>query len=95
MRSNQTPVKIECFAVNENGSKEKIGYSLLGVRCAQLIYPGKESTIKTNWHDILGLKSDFNNCKPRLLLYWVIREKEDKTNSISKVIFIFLFIKFF
>lgn len=92
MRCNQTPVKIECFAVNENGSKEKIGYTLLGVRCAQIIHPGKEMSIKANWHDILGLKSDFNNCKPKLLLYWIIREKENKIMSSTTKVMLFILI---
>ncbi|XP_014230772.1 centrosomal protein of 120 kDa-like isoform X1 [Trichogramma pretiosum] len=85
MRSNQTPIKVECYAINENGSREKLGYILLSVRCAQIIQPNGESNIKTNWHNILGVKNDFNNCKPRLLMYLIIREKENKNAIIPKV----------
>lgn len=86
MRCNQTPVKIECYAVNDNGSREKLGYTVLSVRSAQLIYQGKEFNIKSNWHDVLGVRNEFNNCRPKLLLYLIIREKPNKTiNSAKKV----------
>lgn len=86
MRSNQTPIKVECYAVNDNGSREKLGYILLGVRCAQLIHRNEESKIKTTWHNVLGVKNDFNNCKPRLLLYLIIKEREAKnTDEIPEV----------
>ena len=86
MRCNQTPIKVECYAVNDNGSREKLGYILLSVRCAQIIHRGEELKIKTNWHNILGVRNEFNNCKPRLLLYLIIKERESKTiNTMLKV----------
>ncbi|XP_008207344.1 centrosomal protein of 120 kDa [Nasonia vitripennis] len=81
MRCNQTPIKVECYAVNDNGSREKLGYILLSVRCAQIIHRDKESNIKTNWHNILGVRNDFNNCKPQLLLYLIIKEKTNNLMS--------------
>ncbi|XP_058799489.1 centrosomal protein of 120 kDa [Phymastichus coffea] len=78
MRSNQTPIKVECYGVNENGSREKLGYILLSVRCAQIIHYNEDSKIKTNWHNVLGLRNEFNNCKPKLLLFLIIKEKEIK-----------------
>lgn len=91
MRCNQTPVKVECYAVNDNGSREKLGYILLSVRCAQIIQRDNESNIKTNWHNILGVRNDFNNCKPQLLLYLIIKEKISKSNNVVSKVKVFLF----
>lgn len=82
MRCNSTPIKVECYAVNESGSREKLGYILLSVRSAQIIYQGEESKIKTSWHNILGVRNEFNNCKPRLMLYLIIKERDTKTIEI-------------
>ncbi|KAJ8686156.1 hypothetical protein QAD02_021950 [Eretmocerus hayati] len=86
MRCNQTPVKIECYAVNDNGSREKVGYTLVSVRAAQIVPQDKESSIRTTWHDILGIRNDFSSCRPKLLLYLIIKERKEikpDRNSIS------------
>ncbi|XP_014217743.2 centrosomal protein of 120 kDa [Copidosoma floridanum] len=78
MRCNSTPIKVECYAVHDNGSREKLGYILLSVRCAQIIHQGEDSKIKMNWHTILGVRNEFSNCKPKLMLYLIIRERDAK-----------------
>ena len=70
--------------MNENGSREKLGYILLSVRCAQIIHQNEESKIKTNWHNILGVRNEFNTCKPKLFLFLIVREKQNKDEYENK-----------
>ena len=104
MRSAQVPLKVECFMIKENGIKEKIGYLLLSVRSAQMYTKGGESSIKSNWNTLLGLKSDFKTCKPELLISLRIEDQEHpstilKVTSLQKFISIlankcFIYFKF-
>ncbi|XP_043670067.1 centrosomal protein of 120 kDa isoform X2 [Vespula pensylvanica] len=85
MRSGQTPLKLECFALKDHNNKEKIGYILLSIRSAQIILKSKEIGIKVNWHTLLGLRNDLKAQKPELLLSLSIEDREYVTsNSLTK-----------
>ncbi|KAI4504421.1 hypothetical protein M0802_000892 [Mischocyttarus mexicanus] len=86
MRCGQTPLKLECFALKDHNNKEKIGYILLSLRSAQIISKSKETDAKSNWHTLLGLKSNFKIQKPELLLALSIEDRECVTsNSLTKL----------
>ncbi|KAF7401559.1 hypothetical protein HZH68_007379 [Vespula germanica] len=86
MRSGQTPLKLECFALKDHNNKEKIGYILLSIRSAQIILKSKEIGIKVNWHTLLGLRNDLKAQKPELLLSLSIEDREYVTsNSLTKL----------
>lgn len=91
MRAGQTPLKIECFSIKENGLKEKIGYILLSVRCAQIVPRGKTVNVKMKWYNILGLKNDLKDCKPELLLSLRIEDRNAVSSVTTlKVLYIYL-----
>lgn len=85
MRSAHAPIKIDCFALNEKGGREKLGYILLSIRTAQIIHKHEEVEIRFNWHTLSGLKGDLKSSKPELLLSLVIEEfansEEMKVNN--------------
>ena len=70
-------MKIECYSVDENGYRDKIGYILLSIRSAQIIQRGKETDIKFNWNTFLGVRGELNACKPKLYLTLFLREAND------------------
>ncbi|XP_053999274.1 centrosomal protein of 120 kDa isoform X2 [Hylaeus anthracinus] len=76
MRSGQVPLKLECFAIKSNDSKEKLGYFLLSLRSAQVFYKNGDEDVKFHWHKLLGLRSDLKIHKPELLLGLSIHDQE-------------------
>lgn len=76
MRSGQVPLKLECFTVKSNDSKEKVGYLLLSLRSAQDSTRNNINNVKANWHKLLGLKSELKVHKPELLLTLSIHDVE-------------------
>ncbi|XP_034948982.1 centrosomal protein of 120 kDa [Chelonus insularis] len=81
MRSAQEPLKIECFEIRENGTKDKIGYLLLSLRTAQVIAKDSDEDVKSNWHKLLGLRNDVKADKPEILLSLIIGEKNITDNA--------------
>ncbi|OAD61183.1 hypothetical protein WN48_00502 [Eufriesea mexicana] len=81
MRSGQVPLKLECFTVKSNDSKEKLGYLLLSLRSAQVSTRNNINNVKANWHKLLGLKNEFKIHKPELLLTLSIHDVEVTTFS--------------
>ncbi|XP_031839725.1 rha isoform X2 [Nomia melanderi] len=79
MRSGQVPLKLECFIVKSNDSKEKLGYLLLSLRSAQVFSKNEDISVKTSWHKLLGLKSNLKMHKPELLLGLSIHDQESGT----------------
>ncbi|XP_017796399.1 PREDICTED: LOW QUALITY PROTEIN: centrosomal protein of 120 kDa-like [Habropoda laboriosa] len=79
MRSGQVPLKLECFAVKGNDSKEKLGYLLLSLRSAQVFNKHGINTVRANWLKVLGLKSELKVDKPELLLALSIHDQEATT----------------
>lgn len=79
MRSGQVPLKLECFAIKGNGSKEKLGYLLLSLRSAQVLSRNTNANVKANWHKLLGLKGDLKIHKPELLIALSIHDQEPAT----------------
>ncbi|XP_011646421.1 uncharacterized protein LOC105433041 [Pogonomyrmex barbatus] len=77
MRSEQTSLKLECFALKSNG-KERIGYVMLKLRSAQVI-SHKDGCVSpaANWFKLLGLRKDFKMQKPKLLIALKIEETKD------------------
>lgn len=71
------PLKLECFAVNDVGSRDKIGYLLLPLRSAQIIPRGKEVEAKVGWHKLLGVKPELRVSGPELLLSLTIEERDN------------------
>ncbi|XP_063980873.1 centrosomal protein of 120 kDa isoform X2 [Diachasmimorpha longicaudata] len=86
MRSGQEPLKLECIEFKENGVKEKIGYLLLSLRSAQIVPRGYESTIKMNWHRLLGLRNDVKGDKPEFLLSLTIEDRDTREVGSSEKI---------
>ena len=85
MRSGQVPLKLECFAIKGNDSKEKLGYLLLSLRSAQVLSRNTDANVKANWHKLLGLKGDLKIHKPELLIALSIHDQEPATlNSQSE-----------
>lgn len=80
MRSGQVPLKLECFAIKGDDSKEKLGYLVLSLRSAQVFPKHGDLDIKANWHKLLGLKNDFKIHKPELLLSLSIHDQEPTLN---------------
>nr|XP_033341936.1 centrosomal protein of 120 kDa-like isoform X2 [Megalopta genalis]XP_033341937.1 centrosomal protein of 120 kDa-like isoform X2 [Megalopta genalis]XP_033341938.1 centrosomal protein of 120 kDa-like isoform X2 [Megalopta genalis] len=76
MRSGQVPLKLECFTVKSNDSKEKLGYILLSLRSAQVFSKNEDVNVKTNWHKLLGLKSNLKMDKPELFLGLSIHDQD-------------------
>ncbi|XP_078047958.1 protein rha [Augochlora pura] len=76
MRSGQVPLKLECFAVKSNDSKEKLGYILLSLRSAQVFPKNEDINVKTSWHKLLGLKSNLKMDKPELFLGLSIHDQD-------------------
>ncbi|XP_076640820.1 rha isoform X2 [Halictus rubicundus] len=76
MRSGQVPLKLECFTVKGNDSKEKLGYILLSLRSAQMFSKNEDIDVRTNWHKLLGLKSNLKADKPELLLGLSIHDQD-------------------
>ncbi|KAL0117303.1 hypothetical protein PUN28_010273 [Cardiocondyla obscurior] len=77
MRSQQAPLKLECFAFKENEGRERIGYVLLNVRSAQVISKYGDVSPKASWHKLLGLRSDLKIQKPELLLALKVEDHKD------------------
>ncbi|XP_015109878.1 centrosomal protein of 120 kDa isoform X2 [Diachasma alloeum] len=84
MRSGQEPLKLECIEFKENGVKEKIGYLLLSLRSAQIVPRGNESTIKTDWHRLLGLRNDVKGDKPEFSLSLTIEDMDTREVGCSE-----------
>ncbi|KAG7198473.1 hypothetical protein KM043_005854 [Ampulex compressa] len=82
MRSGQTPLKVECFIVKDNASREKVGYLILSLRSAQVIPKSLEISAKANWCKLLGLKGDFKINKPELLLTLTIEDRCPTTSNV-------------
>lgn len=76
MRSGQAPLKLECFAVKSNDSKEKLGYLLLSLRTAHVFSRNRINNVKSNWHKLLGLKSELKIHKPELLLALSVHDQD-------------------
>ncbi|XP_015109870.1 centrosomal protein of 120 kDa isoform X1 [Diachasma alloeum] len=85
MRSGQEPLKLECIEFKENGVKEKIGYLLLSLRSAQIVPRGNESTIKTDWHRLLGLRNDVKGDKPEFSLSLTIEDMDTREVGCSEM----------
>lgn len=81
MRVGHVPLKVECFAVDGNGIREKIGYVLLPLRSAQIIPNGREQNVKVTWHRLLGVKPELRISGPELLLSLTIEEREIITGT--------------
>lgn len=92
MRSGQEPVKIECFELKDNGSRDKIGHILLSLRTARIILPRDECVdVAANWHTFFNLRSDLKAHKPAILLSLTIEEHEAYERRIlSKEVTLFL-----
>ncbi|XP_070162107.1 centrosomal protein of 120 kDa [Polyergus mexicanus] len=84
MRSGQTPLKLECFTFKENKAKERIGYVLLSIRSAHIIFKHGDLSPKANWHKLLGLKNDLKIQKPELLLTLRVENRKN-TDSNSMI----------
>ncbi|XP_015594785.1 centrosomal protein of 120 kDa [Cephus cinctus] len=74
MRSGQTPLKVECFLLKENATKDRIGYILLGLRSAQVLLKHGNSIAKTSWHKLAGVHSELKPYAPQLLLALTVEE---------------------
>ncbi|KAK0095735.1 hypothetical protein PV326_007550 [Microctonus aethiopoides] len=83
MRSGQEPLKIEYFELKENGTKDRIGYLLLSMRTAQIIARGNDHNLKTNWHQLSGLRSDVKADKPAFYISFTIEERDQFVNTTS------------
>ncbi|XP_012256855.2 centrosomal protein of 120 kDa-like [Athalia rosae] len=81
MRVGHVPLKIECFTVNNNGVREKIGYILLPLRSAQIVARGKDANVKVMWHKFLGVKNELRASGPELLLSLTIEGRENLPGS--------------
>lgn len=91
MRSEQASLKLECFAFKENEDRERIGYVLLNIRCAQILSKYGDLNPKANWHRLLGLRSDLKMQKPELLLVFRVEDRKDvNLNPITEVKYIFI-----
>ncbi|XP_015518371.2 centrosomal protein of 120 kDa isoform X1 [Neodiprion lecontei] len=76
MRVDHVPLKLECFAVDDSGLREKIGYILLPLRSAQIIPRDKSTNVKVSWHKLLGVKSELRVSVPEILLSLTIEDRE-------------------
>ncbi|CAL7937004.1 unnamed protein product [Xylocopa violacea] len=84
MRSGQVPLKLECFSVKSDDSREKLGYLLLSLRSAQVFSRNNSNDVKVNWHKLLGLKNELKAHKPELLLALSIHD-QDFTHSSTEL----------
>lgn len=84
MRSGQAALKLECFALKENKAKERIGYVLLSIRSAHIIFKHEDLSPKANWHKLLGLRSDLKIQKPELLL--ILRVENRKSTDLNSMV---------
>ncbi|XP_076760519.1 rha isoform X2 [Xylocopa sonorina] len=76
MRSGQVPLKLECFSVKSDDSREKLGYLLLSLRSAQVFTRNNSNDVKVNWHKLLGLKNELKADKPELLIALSIHDQD-------------------
>lgn len=89
MRSGQAPLKLECFALKENGCKEKLGYVVLSIRSAHVTLKYRDLSPKANWYKLLGLRNDLKIQKPEILLTLRIEDWKNDSNPIIEVRYIF------
>ncbi|XP_029165522.1 centrosomal protein of 120 kDa-like isoform X2 [Nylanderia fulva] len=84
MRSGQAALKLECFVFKENKAKERIGYVLLSIRSAHIIFKHGDLSPKANWHKLLGLRNDLKVQKPELLL--TLRVENRKNTDLNSMV---------
>jgi len=90
MKTNNYPVKLECFGLRnfqgnvDQAVKELIGYILIPVRNIPSLPVIKAIQQKPRWHKLIGLTKEWRPHRPELLMSVLITEREfttvDRTN---------------
>uniref|UniRef100_A0A8D8KJ51 Centrosomal protein of 120 kDa n=1 Tax=Culex pipiens TaxID=7175 RepID=A0A8D8KJ51_CULPI len=78
MKTENIPIKIECFAVEgvQRTAQALIGHLLLPLRSVPLLPSSKAATVRPRWYRLIGLNSpEWKNQKPEVQLLAVITDK--------------------
>lgn len=87
IRSSNVPLRVECFTVELNGRKVKIGFVLLSLRSAHIITKKEaQQEVPFKWQRLNGVSHDIRSRHPELYLSLSIREcvPDDTTTTITK-----------
>ncbi|XP_039451406.1 centrosomal protein of 120 kDa [Culex pipiens pallens] len=78
MKTENIPIKIECFAVEgaQRTAQALIGHLLLPLRSVPLLPSSKAATVRPRWYRLIGLNSpEWKSQKPEVQLLAVITDK--------------------
>ncbi|KAL1392784.1 hypothetical protein pipiens_012224 [Culex pipiens pipiens] len=78
MKTENIPIKIECFAVEgaQRTAQALIGHLLLPLRSVPLLPSSKAATVRPRWYRLIGLSSpEWKSQKPEVQLLAVITDK--------------------
>ncbi|EDS32124.1 conserved hypothetical protein [Culex quinquefasciatus] len=78
MKTENIPIKIECFAVDgvQRTAQALIGHLLLPLRSVPLLPSSKAATVRPRWYRLIGLNSpEWKSQKPEVQLLAVITDK--------------------
>lgn len=75
IRSSNVPLRVECFTVDSNGRKVKVGFVLLSLRSAHIITKREaKQELPFKWQRLNGVSHDIRSRHPELYLSLSIRE---------------------
>ncbi|KAI4457008.1 hypothetical protein MML48_8g00021629 [Holotrichia oblita] len=75
VRSTNSPLRVECFNIDEYGKKECIGFTLLSLRSANIIPANRpELQIPIKWHKLIGVPAQYKKSHPELYLSLSLRD---------------------
>lgn len=75
LRASHVPIRLECFSLDDDRIREKIGFNLLHLRSARPIPGDHPVEIDYKWYKLLGVHSDHKPHHPELSLSLTIRDK--------------------
>lgn len=86
MRDENLPIKLTCFSIGSNNTRESIGFILVQMRTVKYTFGRKNVQMKPRWHKLLGVHSHWKQQKPELLLsVSLIDRGGDCRNTVSQL----------
>ncbi|KAG4079692.1 hypothetical protein HA402_009078 [Bradysia odoriphaga] len=76
MKSENIPIKVECFCVGKTGGRERelIGFVVVPLRSVNILTGNKVMTISPKWHRLIGLRCTWKTLKPEILMFVTITD---------------------
>lgn len=86
MRDENLPIKLTCFSIGSNNTRESIGFILVQMRTVKNTFGRKNVQAKPRWHRLLGVNSRWKQQKPELLLSVSLLDRGgDCKNTVSQL----------